>query len=54
MKESDFRQKVDALLAERANDRLHILDLGRRFKELCGEYLQDHDSLPAGFDFEDY
>ena len=50
MKEDDFRSAVQALLAERANDKIHALDLGREFRELCRKYLESHGCLPSGFD----
>ena len=50
MNEAEFKDKVDALLNERIYDDLHVLDLGRRFREICAEYLKSHDSLPVGFD----
>ena len=54
MSEDDFRAAVQALLGERANDLIHALDLGREFREICREFLKNHDSLPKGFgEFDD-
>jgi hypothetical protein len=49
MDEQEFQYRVNALLNERAQDKLHALDLGRRFKELCAEYLKSNEHLPEGF-----
>lgn len=49
MTEYEFTAKIESLLAERRNDDLHILDLGRRFKELCAEYLESNDHLPGAY-----
>jgi hypothetical protein len=52
--EYEFNARVQGLLDERAADNLHALDLGRRFKELCAEYLESNDHLPESFSvFED-
>lgn len=50
MNETDFNQAVKELLEERAECKLQALDLGRRFNELCTEYLKTHGSLPPGFE----
>ena len=50
MNEKEFQQQVERLLSQRAKDSIHALDLGRCFKELCREYLKDHETLPRGFE----
>jgi hypothetical protein len=54
MTKKEFYAQVESLLAERANDKIHALDLGRRFKQLCRDWLEDHESLPEEFEGFDY
>ena len=54
MVEADFCAAVQTLLDERANDKIHALDLGREFREICREYLKSNSELPKGFgEFDD-
>lgn len=54
MNEYEFNAKVEALLAERREGKIFALDLGRKFKELCAEYLKDNEHLPEAYSvFED-
>jgi hypothetical protein len=50
MNEQDFIDRTEDLLRQRATDQLFALDLGRRFRELCNEYLRSNSQLPKGFE----
>jgi ethanolamine utilization protein EutP (predicted NTPase) len=50
MTEDQFVERVNDLLRERGSDKIFALDLGRRFRELCAEYLETNANLPKGFE----
>ena len=49
MSASDFERKVAVIAWQRENGKIDALETGKRYRELCAEYLKEHAELPEGF-----